>query len=366
MSTLFAVLGWLFASILVFVAVLYCLIVADAALCKWNMIRGIKYPVNKRSLTTGDGMRVLVVYLPGILVRTADRPRVFYDALAKGLSATSADVLCVDYDGESFDAEAVADQIVTQIILAMRRNYSSEYGKLLLIGESLGGRVVNLVVHLLQTSSPEVAARLVRPIIIDAPFNHRDFASGGALLATVLRYVPMGRLVNRIGLADRLFTQPAGLPQAKNIANGGNIMQLSHGNALTYEQYVEWVKMCAHKGLSGHLFSVYRDQLVAIATMPWHGDAFSALPPIYLACTNAEWTSEHPVYSDPVVTMQDGSCPLKLPANATIKQPQALLRWMEAIPGMTVRVVRSTHCGYMERPEAWRAALEDAVRDATS
>ena len=263
--------------------------------------------------------------------------------------------------------QQVVDEVATQIVLESRRSRDcGGYDAILIVGESLGGRLANAVVH--QLNERGAGDKLVRPIIIDAPFDHRDFGAGGDVLAGILRIVPMGRLVNRLGLADRLFTQPAGLPQAENIANTGDLLELSCGNALTYEQYVAWVRLSAQRGLSGHKFSVYRDQLVAMATMPWY-DTFADMPPIYLACTDKdtpEWQTE---YAQPVEAMLDGTCPLERPANATVKQLQAAYRWMRAVPGATawdVRIIRSTHCGYAERPLAWLDALADAVRDAVT
>lgn len=367
MQTIFAVIGWVFAGIVGLTVLVYVVLLIDAAANRWSMASGICYPLAKRPLISGGDRRVLVVYLPGILARGGDKPEILYRALAEGLAGTTSDLFTIDYAGEAFRWQQVVDEVATQIVLESRRSRDcGGYDAILIVGESLGGRLANAVVH--QLNERGAGDKLVRPIIIDAPFDHRDFGAGGNVLAGILRIVPMGRLVNRLGLADRLFTQPAGLPQAENIANTGDLLELSCGNALTYEQYVAWVRLSARRGLSGHKFSVYRDQLVAMATMPWY-DTFADVPPIYLACTDKdtpEWQTE---YAQPVEAMLDGACPLERPANATVKQLQAAYRWMRAVPGATawdVRIIRSTHCGYAERPLAWLDALADAVRDATT
>lgn len=364
MQTLLIVLGWVFGTLLSILLVMYVVFVIDAALSRRTMRTEVSAPL-LQPLSVGGGTRVLVVYLPGILARTADKPRVFYDALAAGLRGTTADLLALDYTGEAFDPSATIAQVCDRIEGVLGRPDNGRYHKLLLVGESLGGRMVNLVMDELQARG--CADKLVQPVIIDAPMDYRDFAAGGDTLAMVLRYVPMGRLVNHLGLADRLFTQPAGLPQAKNIANAGDMLNMSYGNALTYEQYVAWVQLCARRGLSGHRFSVYRDQLVAMTRLPWGSDVFAKRPPIYLVCTSEDTPAAWHEYTQPVSVMLDGTCPLERPVNATIKQPEAVKRWKTVVPAMVnwdVRVVRSTHCGYMERPLAWRNALADAVSDA--
>jgi hypothetical protein len=178
------------------------------------------------------------------------------------------------------------------------------------------------------------------------------------MAAAVLRWLPIGMLVNKLRLSDKMFTQPSGLPSPENISNGFDFFHFSRGAADTYDDYVAYVRENAKVGLTGHYLSMWRDQLVCMATMPWYDDAFTDHEPLYIACSENDCRWE--VFDEEVLDSGDSS-PLERPKNVTVKQFKSLGQWQVKVPALrssaNVAVVRSTHCGYAERPVAWTNAL---------
>lgn len=339
---------WIIGSIVAFVVAVYLLILIDALVSRPFMKSEVSFGL--QTIRTEGRRRVLVVYLPGILARTHQQLPPITDYLSEGVSEDALDIMTVDYLSEVFDWKMVTNEVAEEM-MAVEGNYD----KIICIGASLGGRLLNPICHLLgdQISS----SKLCRPIVIDAPFDRRSFAAGGDILALSLRFVPVGRALNKLRLTDRL-AQP---PQNKNIGNFAEFSSITDGSASTYIQYIAWVKAQAMAGLTGHFFSTERDQLVAMSTMPWYEGAFGNRPPLYIACT--EQSTSWRTFQEDVTNEvdEDGDVPCRLPVNNTVKQLSTVAAWREREPMLVVWVVRSTHCGYLERPAAWSRALTSAV-----
>jgi hypothetical protein len=343
-----------------FVVLPLVVIYVDAARTRRTMISEAYFTIATLKEVEGTP-RTLIVYLPGILARAKNQMVFVARFLVDGLPDRSIDLLMVDYGGDAFRPRTIATQVAIQV-----QWYSKNYDQIAFVGASLGGRMLNAVFHELSIDI-EVMHKVSRPIIIDAPMDRRDFAAGGSPAALVLRFIPIGTLVNRLKLTDKM-AQP---PKDKNIGNDGDFAFFAADPSVTsYSRYIAWVKKTSMEGLTGHDFSVWRDQLVAMATMPWYNDAFAGLPPLYIACT-AEPTSwrvfDQETRQDR--SDRDGNFPVQDPGNDTVKQFRATASWQRRVPtlraGGNVWVVRSTHCGFMERPVAWRNALSSAVSEVT-
>ncbi|MBC7764417.1 hypothetical protein H7Y29_01755 [Microbacteriaceae bacterium] len=99
-----------------------------------------------------------------------------------------------------------------------------------------------------------------------------------------------------------------------------------------------------------------------MSTMPWYEGAFGTRPPLYIACTEqpTSWLTFQEDITNEVD--EDGDVPCQLPVNNTVKQLSTVAAWREREPMLIVWVVRSTHCGYLERPVAWSSVLTAAIR----
>jgi hypothetical protein len=305
--------------------------------------------------TTGDGPKVLLIFMTGVLARSKDQLPGIIDALLSGVGDARLSIVRVDHIGERENWRTMCDATVSYVDMIMRQQ---DFDEVIFVGLSKGGRYLNAVYH--QIIGMDWFDEVRRPIIVDAPPDHRGMGGGGNWIAPVLRFIPIGRVVNSLNLVDRFMRV---LPQNKNIDNAADFAAISGGVATTYPGYIKWVRAQAMTGLSGHKASVFRDQVVNIATMPWYEDSFKNRVPLYIACTNkpTQWkTFDEPM--DPEVTDAEGNLPVQWPKNDTIRQWPALSGFRKRVAKLEVWVVRSTHCGFYERPRVWSQAIEQAVK----
>ena len=88
--------------------------------------------------------------------------------------------------------------------------------------------------------------------------------------------------------------------------------------------------------------------------------------PVYVACTDADVPDQWAQYEEriaPEVVDENGNIPVARPRNATVDQPKSADRWIALYEGaIDMIAVRSTHCGFMERPDAWSDTFDHALR----
>lgn len=347
------VLFWVIGVPVALLALLYLLVLGDAIVGMRTMDPS-SVMMSKEPLAEGPGPRVLLVYLPGILARSEDQMVILRDAFAGGLDGMSADLLRIDYTGERFRVRTTVEAVCGRL-----RLLEHDYDRIVFIGASLGGRLLNGVYEWIWDGDV-LFAKAARPIILDAPMDRRDFAAGGSLLALALRVVPIGPLVNRLRLTDRM----ARPPKDHNIGNMAHFPAVSQGAARNYQEYIDWVKARSMEGLHRHRFSVWRDQIVAMSRMKWAADAFEQHPPLYISCSSEKvtrWTFVEDILPD--VKDANGRTPVQYPLNDTVMQPHTVNAWRTRIPDIQHWIVASTHCGFMERPVAWQLAITAAIRE---
>ncbi len=345
---------WVLGALVALIPLAYVVVLVDYTVSRWFM-EPSRAEFSLEQLSEGDDDRVLIVFLPGVLMRCI-RQTILKRMLRGAMRNNASDILWVDYAGERFDARTITAMTYNKV-----KEIEADYRLVVFIGASLGGRMLNLIYHDI-VGNTALSNKVARPIMLDSPMNHRQFAGGGDILAPVLRFVPIGRLVNMLRLTDRM-AQP---PQDKNIGNAADFAAFTNGEATTYSKYIAWVKACAMDGLLGHKFSAFRDMLVAMRGMAWYDDAFASHPPLYIANADApcSWrTFEESVLEE--VVDRDGHRPVKHPHNDTVKQFEGVAAFQDRVPSMKVSgsvwVVRSTHCGFAERPVAWNNALKEAI-----
>lgn len=305
--------------------------------------------------------KILIVLMPGVLMNAEKGYEPLIPAIMEACDTArfSADLVYADYAVDQVDYHELVAQVGYKFEEFGR---DAQYQMVLPIGASFSGLVVNAAYSVLGHQPAKLAAK---PILIDSPFG-ATFPGATVVAARAMGLIRFpGTVADRLNKNTDRFTGSMNLPKNKNIGNTADFSSITGGEATTYLDYVEWAKEKARDGLSGHKTTLFASQVGAMSNFTFTPFP-SGVTPIYLACTDADVPDDWEDFSesiDPKVTDEDGNVPVERPKNDTVAQPKAADCWIEACrnTGITVLAVRSTHCGFMERPKAWKAAMKRAI-----
>ena len=251
--------------------------------------------------TTSDS-RVLFVHLPGILTsRTPAETVSFWSEYG--------DVLLVGYTGSRFDGSATSEEVAHEITARLSRD---DYDTIVFIGSSMGGLVAYDTYARLDPSSADY-----RFILIDAPTRRADLQSPLDTISLGSYLWWAGPISNPFSSLyfDATFVEP----KEENIEPGVNRDQLADYVAHAKSHPLSWA-MDQNRYIIGH--------------KPIEPGSLSGVRVLYMR------------------SIRDTD---------TVRQ-QAFDVWDAATGGTAEYLeVDSTHVGYVERPETWREAFENAV-----
>ena len=303
---------------------------------------------------------VLFLLMPGVLMRseTGFEPVISSIVDAACVSGVSATACYVDDVADSLDPRSAAASILDAVT-------GAEVDLIVPVALSFsGGELLDeLYVQAEMRRLPFTKA----PIMVDTPY--------GATTLKPARWFTKAVPIVPLPFVKKFFVDAATLPSSENIGNAADFAAVTGDPRIqTYADYLSWVAETAHDNLRGveHSPGLFRAQVSQMATYKGPSERFRWLVrPVYMVCTSVDdlsptWAEyEEPV--DPDVAGPDGLVPVQRPINGTVVQPQAVNRFIQAFEGnIEVLAVRSTHCGFYERPIAWSDAFTAAVSIAAS
>ncbi len=266
------------------------------------------------------------VAVPGILARVQEQVNPLLPALGEHSMVVSG----FNYTGTRFTPEPMVEELVTLV----HRNISIDQPTIL-FGSSLGGMVIALALtELRRTYSVETLNGVVRTIIVDAPSGPRDLILAPFLPGVVNPFV--GRLIRRFtpnadanhGYGKRLLSTFRVPPKDEEI----EIPNAESMDEQSLKEAHKAIKQTAIEGLSGHLFTVWYDQLRWMLNNTLDLSALDGLNVIYLRCVKG---------------------------NMTVRQPQASKAWEPSVK--FTQGVDMPHCAYLQAPETATEALNLAI-----
>jgi pimeloyl-ACP methyl ester carboxylesterase len=216
----------------------------------------------------------------------------------------NGDVLYVEYGGTRFRANEVVRKVVGFI-------NSHSYGRIVLIGASMGGLLANDIVQRLDRAMQNK----VELVVLDAPTSARDFQPPLDKFSPLVRVLPFGPIWNIMSrLAMKFIVRP---PKEQNIEKGVDRIELARRVAQA----------------RSYPLSFWRDQIKYMVTHP-------KLRPGSL------------VHVKQVVYVRSER-------DTDTVRPTAFNAWQGARGTRpVVRIeVDSTHVGFAERPQTWRRAF---------
>lgn len=300
MRWFFGTLAWVGKIIAALVLLLVVLLTIDAAGRHFVLKGDVEHRIERS--TTSDSRR-LVVYLQGVLAK-ADGS----SAEVRPVWLEHGDVLMVDWTGDRFKGDEVA-QSVADVILDKTDNYD----EFVFIGSSMGGLLSYDTALLLKDAQPDIKMKFV---LIDAPAGRSDFQPG-LRWPSYAANVTGGPLINRFSRLyfDKTFVNP----KEENIEPRVNREVLAERveeakTSFSLSMNNDWVRYIA-----GH------DKLVAGSL------------------------AEYPVVL------------IRSHRDTDTVNERFILSWLPVFgSGATVLVLDTTHVGYNERPETWRAGFNEA------
>ena len=259
-----------------------------------------------------------IVIVPGILAYSQDQA----EPLMQVFAGHDATVVGLNYNGTHFDAERCT-KALSQLIL---RNLA-DGRKTVLFASSLGGMLTAKALTDLRTHySVSELNHAISTIIVDSP------ASGNDLI--LLPFLPTG-INSGAGKAFSHFQphQRANKTYGKLLLNSFRVppkdaeIELTDGGPTA-----EDIKQRAIKGLSGHPFTVWYDQVRWMLNTTLDLSKLDGLDITYVACTAN---------------------------NVTVRQPQARQAWEPHVS--RVMEVATPHCAYLQAQPTWTKALASLI-----
>ncbi len=257
---------------------------------------------------TSGSRHTAIIHFPGILTRGADSLMGLSGDTADpssvlGYLRTRGNVLCVSYVGTS----AWSGEMAAEAGRALIEQTLQRYKRVVVIGSSLGGLVA---ADALMRLHPAVRRRVDRLVLVDSPYGATSLGQGGVVGSwlfrlTRLHHLPWLRNLPMVG----------GPPKREEIERGLD---------------PEAVIATAMARMQGFTIGEWGDQL---ASMTRHPELDPTMRVEYLHCDTG---------------------------NVTVL-PSAVRRWRAASLHVTVHSVRSPHCGYLQQPAAFIAALTTAL-----
>jgi len=245
--------------------------------------------------------------LPGILARGREQ---FETQLSNIGRKGSIDVR--SYVGHGFEISHVARSVARDVKMYQRCGL-----EVIIIGASIGGLVGLEAVRLLQSLEG------VKLIMIDSPHgvsSMRAFPDRLAILTRIFKGAPLPNFIgNRV--LEKMKVGPK-----------RDFVDFPEG--VDKDQHFEIVKEKALASLSGHEFSMWWTQLVAMVNYRPTA-AILGLDVTYVACLGE--------------------------ANDVVVQPLAKKKWQKVDPNLKVVEVEAAHCGFLQQPTRWHRLFADAL-----
>lgn len=147
--------------------------------------------------------KTLIVYLPG-------------DAASATLSSldlidvwkTRGDVMLIEYGKEKFDADLIADWILSEIMWKLSVTLDNEpppdYKEVIFIGSFEGGLLAYDVLQKMKEYNIQPSIKLY---VIDAPTSIKDIYYPRSVLVRLIATLPFGAIWNRLGLTRFVLTR---------------------------------------------------------------------------------------------------------------------------------------------------------------
>ncbi len=235
----------------------------------------------------------------------------------------------IDYG--SANSEAIIDQSTDEAAALISQGYS-----LTLFGSSYGA---NLLLFVLAKLRKRLGDQMVEERITvrldDSPMGGQTMKGLPELLRRfMIRFPSASTKLDAVGgVAMKLMRVP---PKDKNIKMPSDTTALVGRQISSQPEFNAWVKAEAIKGLTGHPFSRWYNQVAWMCrvgdTLPT--DALRNLRVVYVAC--------------------DGEY------NDTVHQPLAVEKWLKKVENLHVLTVKAPHCSYLESNDVWLKATADA------
>ena len=305
---------------------------------------------------TATHPEVLLVVAPGVLARAEQTAEFVLPMFRSPLAAAgmSADIVYASYaDTGITDWEALVAETSHQLA-----EFGKQHELVIPVGFSFGALLFNQALHAGDQPIENVS---LHPVYVDPPFGN-TFPGMNKYLSSVAGALRHQSVLNKL---MGMFTGEANLPKPENVGNAADFGAVAgNPSVATYPGYIDWVGARALEGLTGHRWELFASQTHAMNShLPTRVHA--SIRPVYLACTDVDapdWCEEFTERVNPTITDKNGNIPVERPKNDTVSQPTAVDKWLVLYEGrILVGLVRSTHCGFMERPVAWRQAFDYAL-----
>ena len=236
-----------------------------------------------------------------------------------------------DFGLGSFDASAIVREIATMVRMELADGLS-----FLLTGALLGGMLIPFIVQEIRQQAPELSLERLRCVIIDAPFGVETMvAAARSPLAGYLIRSPFGHVLRplasiKVGPRDEYIEVP-----------GAATMREIAGEAMSAEDWREYVKQRARQELTGHSSRQWLEQLRWMTRVAWNGSLRRACRTMrgvetsYLACAG--------------------------PANDVVVQPLARECWAACTPDLRMYEVDAAHCGFVQQAPTFRWMFAEII-----
>lgn len=268
--------------------------------------------------TRNKGGKVAFIAIPGILARSQDQ----LEPLMPVLESYDLEITSFDYLDEHFNADLCVTVIAREVHANILRGKPT-----ILFGTSLGGMLAALALERLrEIVGVDTLRAMVSTILVDAPSSGRDIILAPFLPSGTGPLV--GKMISRLSPSEKANTG-----YGKRLL--GSFMVPPKDHEIELEQdgpTAEEIKRLAVNGLSGHLFTVWFDQLRWMCRSQLHTYAVEGLDVTYIACVKG---------------------------NVTVRQPQATKAWRPYVS--RVVEVATPHCAYLQARGTWSKVIKEEL-----
>jgi len=265
-----------------------------------------------------EALRPAIICMPGVLQYVDKQFKPLRPVLRR-----YGDIEYFGYEGTHFQPA-----MFQTVVAAKVREHLLAGRPVILVGASLGGMQIPYIVARLTDIDFRVVKRLLKVIVIDAPYGAKSLYTipkWAAWIASKLTLVSVPAWLNN-NLGKWILNKMAVPPRRENI----DIRYVEDSDA--YQRYVIEASL---EGLRGHSFSMFVSQLgwmmnAGSSDMPL--DILNEIDATYIACIGP---------------------------NTTVRQPEAVNVWGRYVA--RVKEVRTAHCAFLEQQEVFLQLVKELL-----